>query len=109
MTGETPLIHASRQGHFLTAKYLLEQGADPSASSELGATALHHAAGIGLVPFHEQSLDIKSVWGYFSMVFIHVHAELSILSHLMFMKGTSVEAMVLVYRRNKSLLLSIGI
>ncbi|KAG1334089.1 putative ankyrin-1 [Cocos nucifera] len=45
--GETPLIHASRQGHFLTAKYLLDQGTDPSASSELGATALHHAAGIG--------------------------------------------------------------
>ncbi|XP_020243778.1 ankyrin-1 [Asparagus officinalis] len=29
------------------AKYLLEKGADPSASSELGVTPLHHAAGIG--------------------------------------------------------------
>nr|QEO19202.1 putative ankyrin-1 isoform X1 [Cymbidium ensifolium] len=45
--GETPLLHASRQGHFHTVIYLLEQGADPSASSALGATALHHAAGIG--------------------------------------------------------------
>lgn len=45
--GETPLIHACRQGHFLIAQYLLEKGADPSASSELGASSLHHAAGIG--------------------------------------------------------------
>ncbi|KAK1295638.1 putative serine/threonine-protein kinase [Acorus calamus] len=45
--GETPLIHASRQGHVATAKYLLEHGANPSASSVMGATALHHAAGIG--------------------------------------------------------------
>ncbi|KAL6006869.1 hypothetical protein ACLOJK_032365 [Asimina triloba] len=45
--GETPLLHAVRQGHVTTAKYLLEHGADPDASSELGATPLHHAAGIG--------------------------------------------------------------
>ncbi|RWR89402.1 ankyrin-1 isoform X1 [Cinnamomum micranthum f. kanehirae] len=45
--GETPLIHATRQGHFATAKFLLDRGADPAASSELGATPLHHAAGIG--------------------------------------------------------------
>lgn len=51
LAGETPLIHSSRQGHYLTAKYLLEHGADPSASSDLGATALHHAAGIGLLFF----------------------------------------------------------
>lgn len=45
--GETPLIHATRQGHLQTAKYLLDHGADPSVASSLGATALHHAAGIG--------------------------------------------------------------
>ncbi|PON46106.1 N-terminal acetyltransferase A, auxiliary subunit [Parasponia andersonii] len=45
--GETPLIHAARQGHTVTAKFLLEHGADPSIASNLGATALHHAAGIG--------------------------------------------------------------
>ncbi|XP_072971321.1 uncharacterized protein [Typha angustifolia] len=45
--GETPLLHAARQGQLSTAKYLLEQGANPSTSSNLGATALHHAAGIG--------------------------------------------------------------
>ncbi|CAK9166283.1 unnamed protein product, partial [Ilex paraguariensis] len=44
--GETPLIHAARQGHTSTAKYLIECGADPEIPSELGATALHHAAGI---------------------------------------------------------------
>lgn len=52
VSGETPLIHAARQGHFDTVKYLLEQGANPSASSNLGATALHHAAGIGLLAFY---------------------------------------------------------
>ncbi|KAG0516427.1 hypothetical protein BDA96_09G002200 [Sorghum bicolor] len=45
--GETPLIHATRQGHLDTAKYLLDHGADPSVATNLGATALHHAAGIG--------------------------------------------------------------
>ena len=46
-TGETPLIHAARQGHTDTAKFLLEHGADPAIASNLGATALHHSAGIG--------------------------------------------------------------
>lgn len=45
--GETPLIHAARQGHTATAKYLVKCGADPSIPSELGAAALHHSAGIG--------------------------------------------------------------
>ncbi|GMI65206.1 tetratricopeptide repeat 10 [Hibiscus trionum] len=45
--GETPLLHAARQGHTLTAKYLLECGANPTIPSDLGATALHHSAGIG--------------------------------------------------------------
>ena len=45
--GETPLIHAARQGHLHTVKYLLDHGADPSVASSLGATALLHAAGIG--------------------------------------------------------------
>ncbi|BAT87959.1 hypothetical protein VIGAN_05138400 [Vigna angularis var. angularis] len=45
--GETALIHAARQGHTGTAKYLIDYGADPTIASNLGATALHHAAGIG--------------------------------------------------------------
>ncbi|XP_041017619.1 26S proteasome non-ATPase regulatory subunit 10 isoform X2 [Juglans microcarpa x Juglans regia] len=45
--GETPLIHAVRQGHTSTAKYLLECGANPAIPTDLGATALHHSAGIG--------------------------------------------------------------
>ncbi|CAI9102678.1 OLC1v1000980C1 [Oldenlandia corymbosa var. corymbosa] len=44
---ETPLLHAARQGHTVTAKYLLDCGADPTIPSQLGATALHHSAGIG--------------------------------------------------------------
>ena len=47
-TGETPLLHAARQGHTATAKYLIECGANPTLPSELGATALHHSAGIGV-------------------------------------------------------------
>lgn len=46
--GETPLLHAARQGHTATAKYLLEYGANPAIPSDLGATALHHSAGIGI-------------------------------------------------------------
>lgn len=46
-TGEAALIHAVRQGHTATAKYLLECGASPALPSDSGATALHHAAGIG--------------------------------------------------------------
>ncbi|XP_022719720.1 ankyrin repeat domain-containing protein 65-like [Durio zibethinus] len=47
MVCETPLLHAAWQGHTVTAKYLLEHGAIPAIPSDLGATALHHAAGIG--------------------------------------------------------------
>lgn len=46
--GETPLLHAARRGHTLTAKYLLDCGADPAIPSQLGGTALHHSAGIGV-------------------------------------------------------------
>ncbi|XP_052192696.1 uncharacterized protein LOC127801521 isoform X2 [Diospyros lotus] len=45
--GETPLLHAARQGHSATVKYLIECGANPAIASELGATALHHVAGTG--------------------------------------------------------------
>ncbi|WJX80253.1 hypothetical protein P8452_63278 [Trifolium repens] len=45
--GETALIHAARQGHTATAKYLIDRGADATIASNLGATALHHSAGIG--------------------------------------------------------------
>ncbi|KAL7204845.1 hypothetical protein ACSBR2_017870 [Camellia fascicularis] len=45
--GETALLHAARQGHTTTAKYLIECGANPAIPSELGATTLHHSAGIG--------------------------------------------------------------
>lgn len=51
LVGETPLLHAARQGQTATAKYLLDCGADPAVPSELGATAVHHAAGIGLLTF----------------------------------------------------------
>ncbi|KAI5446524.1 hypothetical protein KIW84_014389 [Lathyrus oleraceus] len=44
---ETALIHAARQGHTATAKYLIDHGADPTIASNLGATALHHSAGMG--------------------------------------------------------------
>lgn len=47
VSGDTPLVHAARQGQVGTAKYLLDHGADPNIASELGATALHHAAGTG--------------------------------------------------------------
>ncbi|CAH1434800.1 unnamed protein product [Lactuca virosa] len=43
---ENPLIHAARQGHTSTAKYLIEHGGNPKLSSELGAIALHLVAGI---------------------------------------------------------------
>ncbi|XP_044499913.1 ankyrin-1-like [Mangifera indica] len=45
--GETPILHAARQGHAETVKYLFEHGANPAIPSNLGATALHHSAGIG--------------------------------------------------------------
>ncbi|TYJ02018.1 hypothetical protein E1A91_A13G196300v1 [Gossypium mustelinum] len=44
-------------GHTLTAKYLLEHGADPAIPSNLDATALHHAAGIGDVELLKYILD----------------------------------------------------
>ncbi|KAA3486410.1 Ankyrin-1 [Gossypium australe] len=55
--GDTPLLHAARQGHTLTAKYLLEHDADPAIPSNLDATALHHAAGIGDVELLKYILD----------------------------------------------------
>ncbi|XP_060218202.1 uncharacterized protein LOC132645306 isoform X1 [Lycium barbarum] len=45
--GETPVLHAARQGHTATVQYLVEHGADPAIPSASGATALHHAAGDG--------------------------------------------------------------
>lgn len=56
--GETPLIHATRQGHLQTAQYLLDHGANPSVASNLGATALHHAAGIGKNTWVIHSRDV---------------------------------------------------
>lgn len=53
--GETPLIHAARQGHSDTARYLVESGANPAIASDLGATALHHSAGIGKFIFFNPS------------------------------------------------------
>ncbi|TQD92942.1 hypothetical protein C1H46_021422, partial [Malus baccata] len=41
------LFMLPRQCHTDTAKYLLDSGANPGIASELGATALHHAAGLG--------------------------------------------------------------
>ncbi|KAA8544896.1 hypothetical protein F0562_019709 [Nyssa sinensis] len=62
--GETPLIHAARQRHTATAKYLIECGANPAVPSELGATALHHSAGIGDIELLEfllsKGVDVNS-------------------------------------------------
>ncbi|GKE22439.1 ankyrin repeat family protein [Tanacetum coccineum] len=55
---ETPLIHAARQGPTSTAKYLLEHGANLASLSELGATALHHVAGIGHIELMELLLSV---------------------------------------------------
>ncbi|XP_044482126.1 ankyrin-1-like [Mangifera indica] len=44
--GETPILHAARQGHTETVKYLFEHGANPSIPSNLGAMTLRHSAGI---------------------------------------------------------------
>lgn len=47
--GDTPLIHAARQGHTSFSLYLLEHGADACATpSENQPSVLHHAAGTGL-------------------------------------------------------------
>lgn len=62
--GETPLIHAARQGRLETVEYLLGRGADPSVASNMGATALHHAAGIGHIEIMKillgKGVDIES-------------------------------------------------
>ncbi|XP_062179888.1 uncharacterized protein LOC133884474 [Phragmites australis] len=62
--GETPLIHATRQGHLHTAQYLLDHGANPSVATSLGATALHHAAGIGNIELMKlllsKGVDVES-------------------------------------------------
>lgn len=62
--GETPLIHATRQAHLQTVTYLLHHGADPSVASSLGATPLHHAAGIGNLDlmklFLSKGVDVES-------------------------------------------------
>ncbi|KAK3037366.1 hypothetical protein RJ639_030464 [Escallonia herrerae] len=55
--GETPVLHAARQGHTTTAKYLIQCGANFSIPSELGATALHHSAGIGTPPSFLHDMD----------------------------------------------------
>lgn len=49
LAGETLLLHASHLRHVDVAKYLLQQGADPSISSDLVITPLHHAAGVVLL------------------------------------------------------------
>jgi len=45
--GHTPLISASKQGHVDNVQDLLRRGADITASSEKGKTALHYAAANG--------------------------------------------------------------
>ncbi|GKU86419.1 hypothetical protein SLEP1_g948 [Rubroshorea leprosula] len=42
--GETPLLHATKEGHFPTAAFLLENGADPNSRSWKRRTSLHYAA-----------------------------------------------------------------
>lgn len=57
--GDTPLIHAARQGHSSTSLYLLEHGADAFATpSENQPSVLHHAAGTGLLLPSQYVLEI---------------------------------------------------
>lgn len=42
--GETPLLHAIKEGHFPTAAFLLENGADPNSRSKKRRISLHYAA-----------------------------------------------------------------
>lgn len=64
--GETALIHAARQGHTDTAKYLIDHGANPAIASNLGATALHHSAGIGAYLFVTSLIYAHSLTKYTS-------------------------------------------
>lgn len=66
-SGETALIHATRQGHTATAKYLIDHGADPTVASNLGATALHHSAGIGLFSPHLTSPFFFFCFAFYAM------------------------------------------
>ncbi|KAJ4744906.1 ankyrin repeat family protein [Rhynchospora pubera] len=45
--GETPLCHAAMQGHEVTARYLISQGANLVAPSREGSSPLHYAAKYG--------------------------------------------------------------
>ena len=47
-SGETALMLASRNGHINTVRFLIEKGADVNTKSKWG-TALHYAAGCGIV------------------------------------------------------------
>lgn len=66
-SGETALIHATRQGHTATAKYLIDHGADPTVASNLGATVLHHSAGIGLFSPHLTSPFFFFCFAFYAM------------------------------------------
>ncbi|KAJ3687192.1 hypothetical protein LUZ61_016356 [Rhynchospora tenuis] len=48
--GETPLFRAAMGGHVVTARYLINHGANTVASDEEGLTPLHYAARYGQVP-----------------------------------------------------------
>ncbi|CAN8269680.1 unnamed protein product [Cochlearia groenlandica] len=87
--GDTPLVHAARQGQISTAKYLLEHGADPNIASELGATALHHAAGTGLFSYHFLCNEVFCFHLY--VLSILVLGEIELLKELL-TRGVSVES-----------------
>ncbi|XVF72972.1 hypothetical protein PTKIN_Ptkin12aG0163700 [Pterospermum kingtungense] len=67
--GETSLLNAAGQGHTLTAKYLLDHGANPAILSDFGGTALHYSTGTGNIELLKYILaisvevDVQSVAG----------------------------------------------
>lgn len=84
-TGETPLIHAARQGHTDTAKYLVERGANPAIASDLGATALHHSAGIGKSFSFYFFLGVGDSKSLFLILLLSSHTEHVVGDRLLFM------------------------